>query len=515
MPTELSIFVSYAHADTKWLKEFDPQLKGLEHYAKVERFDDRKLLGGDPWNAEVKASLERANIILLLVTANFIGSEYIHRVELPAALKRRQDNGSIVIPVLCQDCARRLLAIDDINYLPKDTSGAPKPLAKWRGVERDSGLRQVIEHIYAQIERLRARAEDEVEAAAISGIDLAIYRRRAQAKWSAVDLFALAAPGAVDADVTIRLADVFVPQLARRSRPAVSLPRDYLEKQGLDAAVEAAQMQQIAGTWEQLTPVSALELAAECGHRHLILLGDPGAGKSTLARYVLLQLLNDDATTEPPLAALAGHVPFLIELRDFVLREAEGRCDDLPGYLAYCGRDLGFGFDARSLARQFGERPSLLIVDGLDEIFDPRRRRLMVDQIIGMAERYPKLRLFVTSRIAGFDDNLFRAAEFAFATLIDLTAEQIGGFAKAWFAIVFPADPDAASRARNDLLETLQRRPQLRAIAGNPMILTIMATVARHRRLGRSRAALYGQALELLCYNWDYRRGLGYRRTAR
>jgi hypothetical protein len=41
------------------------------------------------------------------------------------------------------------------------------------------------------------------------------------------------------------------------------------------------------------------------------------------------------------------------------------------------------------------------------------------------------------------------------------------------------------------------------------MILTIMATVARHRRLGRSRAALYGQALELLGYNWDYRRGLG------
>ena len=40
------------------------------------------------------------------------------------------------------------------------------------------------------------------------------------------------------------------------------------------------------------------------------------------------------------------------------------------------------------------------------------------------------------------------------------------------------------------------------------MILTIMATVARHRRLGRSRAALYAQALELLCYNWDYKRGL-------
>jgi len=117
------IFVSYSHADTKWLKAFDPHLRGLELHAKVERFDDRRLLGGDDWDAEVKAALDRADIILLLVTANFTGSAYIHRIELPTALKLRNENGSVVIPVLFEDCARQLLAIDDINYLPKD-SGA-------------------------------------------------------------------------------------------------------------------------------------------------------------------------------------------------------------------------------------------------------------------------------------------------------------------------------------------------------------------------------------------------------
>ena len=81
-------------------------------------------------------------------------------------------------------------------------------------------------------------------------------------------------------------------------------------------------------------------------------------------------------------------------------------------------------------------------------------------------------------------------------------------FAEVWFTLIFPSDPDVAARARDDLLETLKRRPQLAAIAGNPMILTIMATVARHKRLGRLRAALYAQALEMLCYTWDYRKGL-------
>ena len=188
---------------------------------------------------------------------------------------------------------------------------------------------------------------------------------------------------------------------------------------------------------------------------------------------------------------------------------AEGRCSDLLSYLAYCGGELGFGFDQAALEFHFRDQASLLIIDGLDEIFDPKRRRLMIEQIIGLVGLYPKLRLLVTSRIAGFDEHPFRAAEFALATLIDLTEGQIEEFANAWFTIVFLGDPDSATRARDDLLSAVRGRPQLRAIAGNPMVLTMMATIARHRRLGRSRTAIYAQALELLCYNWDYKRGLG------
>jgi TIR domain/NACHT domain len=503
-----NIFVSYSHADTKWLTELDPHLKGLQHYARVENFDDRRLLGGDAWDSEVKAALDRADIVVLLVTANFIGSEYIHRVELPTALRKRADGGCVVIPVLLETCFRKLLQIDDINYLPKDGDGTLRPLAEWEGADRAKGLTQIVENIHNQIERRVIKAAQDTQNPAIPGIDISLYRRRARTKWSAIDLSALAAPGAIDADITIRLADVFVPQLARRSRPAVSLPRDYLERQGLDPEAEAERAEQIAPAWVRSEPVLALTLVGECREKHLLLLGDPGAGKSAMARFVLLQLLDDAETTGSPLATLAGRVPFLIELRDFVLREAEGRCTDLLSYLAYCGAELGFGFDQVVLEHHLNNQPSLLIIDGLDEIFDPKRRRLMVEHIIGLAARYPKLRLFITTRIAGFDEHPFRAAEFALATLIDLTNEQIEKFTGGWFRIVFPGDVNAATRARDDLLDAVRRRPQLQAIAGNPMILTIMATVARHKRLGRSRAALYSQALELLCYNWDYKRGL-------
>ena len=345
--------------------------QGLGLYANVERFDDRRLLGGDDWDAEVKAALDCADIVLLLVTANFIGSEYIHRVELPTALRRRASDGAIVVPVLLEPCARKLLQIDDVNYLPKDGQGVLKPIAEWGNkTAKARALTQVIEHLHAQIERQRERAERQAETAERSGIDIALYRERAHKKWSAVDLSALAAPGAVDADIAIRLSDVFVPQNARRSRPSVTLPHDWLEKQGIDAAAEMASAEQVATAWKRAAPVLALDLIAECRDRHLVLLGDPGAGKSALTRYVLLQLLDDAAQIAPALAPLAGHVPFLVELRDYVLREAEGRCTDLVTYLDFCGRGLGFGFDALTIEHQFATQPTLLIIDGLDEIFD-------------------------------------------------------------------------------------------------------------------------------------------------
>ena len=73
----------------------------------------------------------------------------------------------------------------------------------------------------------------------------------------------------------------------------------------------------------------------------MVLLGDPGAGKSALTRFVLLQLLAETPPADSPLAALHGHLPLLIELRDFVLREAEHRCTDLLSYFGFLGELAG------------------------------------------------------------------------------------------------------------------------------------------------------------------------------
>lgn len=346
-----------------------------------------------------------------------------------------------------------------------------------------------------------------------SGINVITYAQRCRRRWEVMDLSSLAAPGALDSEVEPpKLSQVFIPQACRRSRPAVSLPRDYLEEQGLDPNEEERLLDGLRERWHRQVRLPALDLLAKPEARKLVLLGDPGAGKSSLTRFALLRLLDPLTQSGNPAddwrRKLDGTWPVLVELRDLLAREAEGRCTDLISYLAYVGETQGFGFDRPALEAQFRNRPSLLIVDGLDEIFSLTRRRAVAEEIVGLETRFPQARVLVTSRIAGFDARPFEAAGFTIATLDDLDSDQIEIFAEKWFALAFPAEAEKAERARRDLLDALQRRPQLAVIAGNPLILTIMAIIARHKRLARSRTQLYAQALEVLCYAWDYRRGL-------
>jgi len=126
---------------------------------------------------------------------------------------------------------------------------------------------------------------------------------------------------------------VFVAPNARRSWPPMALGRDYMLKQGLDPDWEDARDQERAQSWERTTPEPALDLIAAADRRLLVMLGDPGAGKSSLTRYVLLRLLAETPPVGSPLAGLHGHLPILIELRDFVLVESDRHCSDLLSYL--------------------------------------------------------------------------------------------------------------------------------------------------------------------------------------
>ena len=166
---------------------------------------------------------------------------------------------------------------------------------------------------------------------------------------------------------------------------------------------------------------------------------------------------------------LGGRLPFLIELREYIAREDEEKCDGFLYYLHYLGAHQGFGLNVTELHQSLRDEPSLVMFDGLDEVFDPKVRDRIAREITGFALEYESARVLVTSRIHGFNSRPFDEAGFAIFTLDELEDDQIEAFVNGWFRVAFPERPDEAESRRKHVLETLEHRSAIRALAGNPL----------------------------------------------
>ena len=159
----IHIFVSYAHADLEVVDQLRAYIGWLENDERISVFDDRELLGGEKWDPRLKTELDRADIVLLVVTAAFGNSRYCTQVELKQALRRSDEAGVCIIPILAATCDWEAMPITDRQALPKDDNQRLKPLNKW-GPDVDVALTQIAKHVRRNVEAIVARlaaAEDE------------------------------------------------------------------------------------------------------------------------------------------------------------------------------------------------------------------------------------------------------------------------------------------------------------------------------------------------------------------
>lgn len=354
------------------------------------------------------------------------------------------------------------------------------------------------------------------------------YALRMRTKYAPIDLANLMPAHAGDPGQLI-IRDVFVPQRVKENPPAVELPKDLQRRLQEDddgkhparardqqATDEKALHERLARDYIAQTPRWVLEVLAEPQNRLLMLTGEPGSGKSTLLRYLLLGVLDPpcDAGTGEPLPWTASFsarttFPLLIELRDFhATRARHDDIDNFLDYILFLGRTQHYFVDDAWLDGTLKSSPSLVMFDGLDEIFDRNDRDKVMQEIVGFALNYPQARIVVTSRPVGYRDTTFRQAGFAHFALQDLDLGQVDVFVRGWFALTFPQQPDLAQQRVERILSSVNRSPSIRLLAGNPMLLTIMALLAREQELPRERAAFYEAAVNVLCHHWDANRNL-------
>jgi hypothetical protein len=114
------VFISYAHEDHKWKKELRNHLGGLTHSGQIDAFSDEQIPPGDCWDPLLRKKLDEADIIILLISANFLGSSYCMTKELRIAMGRHRLGAATVIPVIVSECDWAALPINKIQCFPKD-----------------------------------------------------------------------------------------------------------------------------------------------------------------------------------------------------------------------------------------------------------------------------------------------------------------------------------------------------------------------------------------------------------
>ncbi len=188
-----SIFISYAHEDELLRQRLEAHLSLLRRQGLIADWHDRQIMPGAEWAQEIDEHLETASIILLLISPDFLASDYCYDKEMQRALERQKLGEVRVIPTLLRPCDWQTSPFAHLQCLPHDGKAA----TTWQNPDEAfsaiaQGLRRIIEkqpiptHPLSQRERQnRQRLLKRVRQTWIEGVlEQSLHR----AAWIALDL---------------------------------------------------------------------------------------------------------------------------------------------------------------------------------------------------------------------------------------------------------------------------------------------------------------------------------------
>ena len=388
-------------------------------------------------------------------------------------------------------------------------------LARWRHHMSLAYLRE-------QVSVLRQRAE---EAAGIYSAEkqkatLGRYFEKALAAWDIIDLSNLPEGDIHMATQKLLLRQLYMPlRIAiERANPEggddAILARMELEREARRHREAGHSLRDAPDQSHQVSRLSVGQCLS--ASRRLVVLGDPGGGKTTMLRWMatafLLRLTGDSSFAQIPdteTLSVDNFIPVLIRCRDIGaddlcrcfadflrqhLHKTELRPEDADVMLAIILDRIATG-------------TALLLVDGLDEISDPRVRMMFCQELERTAVRYPDAPIVVTSRIVGYRDMPYRMGSgFEHGVIAELSEDDKDLFAERWVEVT-EQNQTATERVKraHELRQALHSSDRVERLTGNPMLLTTLALVKRKvGKLPNRRTKLYTEAVFVLL-NWNPR----------
>lgn len=245
---------------------------------------------------------------------------------------------------------------------------------------------------------------------------------------------------------------------------------------------------------ERTAPVTLAPMEALQRHQRIVVVGDPGAGKTTMLRHLAFVMASQRGTAGTP------DLPAYIELNHFMASEHTNLLD----YLAEFWADrYGFAGSRAHLESKLSDGTAALLLDGLDEVLgggSTEEATVAYVRVVGevnrLAARFPRAPIAVTCRRHGWGGGL---QQFLVMEALDFEWPQIKTFIANWFGA-----KDGRSGA---LMHALSGNSRLQTLAANPLLLSLIAIVyERDLELPERRAALYRRCVEVMLREWDAHR---------
>jgi TIR domain len=145
--TLMNGFISYSHEDHTMFEDFWVHLTAVQRAFAIEIWTDHKIHAGSDWEPRIATAIEAAQVFVLLISPDFIRSDYVYTKEIPAIQTRRKRAGALVLPVVLKRCYWKMIAAT-LQAIPTADQRV-RPIIDWR--PRNNGYDRAREQIMRSI----------------------------------------------------------------------------------------------------------------------------------------------------------------------------------------------------------------------------------------------------------------------------------------------------------------------------------------------------------------------------
>lgn len=143
-----SVFFSYSHADEELRDQLEKQLSILRRQGVIETWHDRRIGAGQELHGEISQHVESDDVILLLVSSDFLASDYCYETEMLRAIERHDAGEAVVVPVILRACDWHNAPFGNLMATPTDG----KPVMQW--ADRDQAMLEVVRAVREAVQRV-------------------------------------------------------------------------------------------------------------------------------------------------------------------------------------------------------------------------------------------------------------------------------------------------------------------------------------------------------------------------